>query len=229
MTIRTFPNISRLSRYGARLIASRLEEFAGYGGPVVLALVGGRSVSGIYTALSGRDMPAWKQTHFFWADERRVAPDDPLSNYRLAYETLLYPLLERGQISAENIHPVDTSTDPTDAAWRYTLELKAFGGRFDIALLSAGEDNHVAGIFPDRSYPEDSSFIAFNDSPKPPSERFTATPLLLSGTRCGIIVFSGAGKRPALDHFLNGATDKSPAEKVLESIGDLTLLTDQRG
>ncbi len=221
--------MSRLSRFGARLIASRLEAFAAGGGPVVLGLVGGRSVSGIYSALSGMDMPAWKQAHFFWADERRVAPDDPLSNYRLAHETLLSPLLERGQITEENIHPVDTAADPADAARRYAIELGAFGCHFDIALLSAGEDNHVAGIFPDRSYPEDCAYIAFDDSPKPPRERFTATPVFLSGTRCGIVVFSGARKRAALEHFLNGATDKSQAEKVLENIGDLTLLTDQRG
>ena len=48
----------------------------------------------------------WDRVHLFWGDERYVAQDDPLSNYRMTRETLI----EHVAIPAANVHPVATQS-----------------------------------------------------------------------------------------------------------------------
>ena len=43
--------------------------------------------------------------------------------------------------------------------------------KFDIVLLSMGEDGHIASLFPNHVYPEDQMIVVEHDSPKPPKER----------------------------------------------------------
>lgn len=229
MKLVTAENMHELSRTGARLIAERLRDLARSRANVVLGLVGGRSVTGIYERLSAMDLKAWQTTHFFLADERRVPLEHPESNYRRVRKTLLDPLLARKQIREDNIHAMDMSLPPRKTAQTYSRELEALGGSFDLALLSAGEDGHVAGIFPEKSYPAKAAFTFFEDSPKAPKRRFTASPRLLSGTRFAIVLFAGDAKRAALRHFLDSTAETDNAEKVLKKIANLTVLTDQKG
>lgn len=46
----------------------------------------------------------WDRVHLFWGDERYVAHDDPLSNYRMIRETLISLV----PIPPENVHAVPT-------------------------------------------------------------------------------------------------------------------------
>jgi 6-phosphogluconolactonase len=175
------------------------------------------------------DLEAWRTTHFFLADERRVPLEHPESNYRRVRKTLLDPLLSRKQICEDNIHAMDMSLSPRKTAQIYSRELEALNGSFDLALLSAGEDGHVAGIFPKKSYPDKAVFTFFENSPKAPKQRFTASPRLLSGTRFAIVLFAGDAKRDALRHFLDSTAEAGTAKKILKKIANLTILTDQKG
>src|SRR5690606_6133510 len=55
-----------------------------------IALSGGHTPRAIYKYLADRyvDVP-WERLDIYFGDERRVPPDDPASNYRMAYEALL--------------------------------------------------------------------------------------------------------------------------------------------
>lgn len=223
-------NNEELSEKGADIIVSKLKLLGKQKNLITLGLVGGRSVAGIYEALSKKDLPEWKKTHFFLVDERNVTHDDKESNYRLLKEHILDELLKRGQITTDNIHPINTILDPGSAKLEYEKELDRYGGFFDIAILSSGEDNHVGAIFPHKKYFDAEKFTYFNDSPKPPSERFTATPSLLSKTKTCLVVFLGASKKHALKHFLDENTDKTLPEKTLQKINEknnLIVITDQ--
>jgi len=216
-----------LFEQGAKILVDKIAELEKQKEFITFGLVGGRSVAGIYEELAKKDLHAWKKTHFFLIDERNVPIDDIESNYKLVREHLLNPLLHRDQICEENIHPINTSLKPELAIHTYQRELEQYNNFLDIAILSSGEDNHIGAIFPNKKYPEKEQFAYFNDSPKPPKERFTATPELLSKTSTAIVIFLGESKKDALKHFLDNNIEKTLPEITLQKIRELIILTNQ--
>lgn len=228
MKILSLRNSADIGNTGARLSANKIRSFAAGQETLVLGLVGGRSTGEIYKQLANIEMPEWKKVLFFWADERALPLSDRQSNYRIADELLLQPLLAKGLIRRKNIYPFPVEKNPETAAKQYTETLNTFGGRFDLLLLGAGEDGHIAGIFPDLIYPQTAEFFYFENSPKSPPQRFTAGPVLLACAKSAILIYSGAEKSPALQHLLDESSKKNIAERTLLEIKDLNILSDQK-
>lgn len=116
-----------------------------------LVLAGGNTPRRLYEILAAdyRERIAWSRTHLYWGDERYVPHDDPLSNYRMARESLIDPL----GLDPANIHPMPTTAaDPNEAASSYELTLREqfgdSGPRFDLVLLGIGPEGHTASLFP---------------------------------------------------------------------------------
>src|SRR3954462_1054389 len=92
----------------------------------------------------------WSRATLWWGDDRCVPPDDELSNYRLARESLLDALPgERGPV----VHRIPGEQGPHAGAESYERELRAaFGSdrvpRLDVMLLGLGPDAHVASLYP---------------------------------------------------------------------------------
>jgi 6-phosphogluconolactonase len=169
----------------------------------VLAVPGGRSVVDVFVSLAQKELP-WQRIHLFMVDERLVPLGDPESNYQVVTNNLLDPLLEQGKLVRENIHPFYYQPEKQDAGiGDYEEELVRHGGKFDLILLGAGEDGHVAALYPDHHSIHDNGpfFITFTDSPKPPPERMSATKTLLSMAETGIVLFFGNEKRAAYQKF----------------------------
>lgn len=169
----------------------------------VLALVGGRSVGGIFAELANLPVE-WARVHVFLADERLVPIDSDESNYKGIRADLVQPLVAAGKLPERNAHPLlvdDSRPDRGIAA--YQAAFRAIGGRIDVAVLSAGEDGHTASLFPGHPSVRDASdgFILVGNAPKPPPDRMSASRKLLAGTSLGVIVFYGEGKRDALRRF----------------------------
>ncbi len=166
----------------------------------ILALVGGRSVSKIYQLLAEKELP-WEKVHIFLADERMDG-----SNFKLIKEKLLNNI----KIPKENIHQFMTLT-------QYNEELKERGGKFDLALLSAGEDCHIASLFPNHPSIKSKSrlFINVKNSPKPPKERISASPSLLSKTTTTLLLFYN--KKEAFLNYTNESSVKECPAKILKS------------
>ena len=92
------------------------------------------------------DIP-WNRIHFYWGDERCVAPNDPESNYGITKSHLLDKL----SIPDQNIHRIQGELDPIEAAKGYQNEIaQNLGGNpmFDLIILGMGDDGHTASIFP---------------------------------------------------------------------------------
>src|SRR3990172_1247931 len=71
-----------------------------------VALSGGSTPRRVYQLLASneyRDQIEWSRTHVFFGDERCVPANDPASNYRMAYETMISHL----PIPVENVHPIN--------------------------------------------------------------------------------------------------------------------------
>jgi len=115
---------------------------------IIIAIPGGRSMPPIFNELEKKDLP-WEQVHFFIVDERMVPITHEDSNARLAKENIIDTLIEEEGMPAKNFHPFIINEEEKDKGLlHYAEELKGLGGKFDIVLLSSGEDGHVAGLYP---------------------------------------------------------------------------------
>ena len=114
-------------------------------GAFSLALSGGSTPKALYQELAS---PAWKsqidwsRCDIVFGDDRAVAPDDALSNFRMARETLL-------DFVDARVHRIATEAADLDkSAADYETVLRGLGGRLDVVLLGLGDDGHTASLFP---------------------------------------------------------------------------------
>jgi len=223
------PERSELAATAAEILAESIEDVLNQKDFAVVGVVGGSSVAGVFESLKNERVD-WPSVHVFMADERLVPIEDGESNYEVLKECLVDELVDLGEIPAENVHPLNyDETQGDNAQTSYAQELKRYGGAFDIVLLSAGEDGHVAGLFPNHHSIADESdyFITFDDSPKPPPQRVSASRKLLLRSKTALLLFVGESKREALTKFTSSNVDVNacPA-KLVYSIRDSYALTD---
>jgi len=217
-------DINELNKKAADIILKSITKLLLSQKKVVLAVPGGRSVVGIFNLLKEKDIP-WKKVHIFMVDERLVPLNDPRSNFKLAEENFIGELMNKGLLLQENVHSflMDLGTS------YYEAELRKYNGRYDIVLLSSGEDGHVAGLYPNHHSIRNNSdfFISMSDSPKPPEDRMSASRKLLMKSKVAILLFFGEIKMGAYRKFLddNIDVDSCPAKLVL-SVNDSYVLTD---
>ena len=196
---------------------------------VNLAVPGGRNVAKIFQMMQGEEVD-WQRVHFFIIDERLVPVDHPDSNYKLLQDHFIDALARAGRIAPENAHPFILDPASTDrGAQRYERVLAEHGFRYDIILLSSGEDGHVGALYPhhhsfaDRHH----GFIVMDDSPKPPPERMTSSLSLMQTADTALILFVGEAKREAYTKFNDAQCSVAacPAKFVL-ALKDTTVFTD---
>lgn len=187
---------------------------------LTVGLCGGRSVVGLLSALEheshAQPKDLLQRLQLFMVDERLVPLSDEQSNFGGLKKLLFDALVERGTLQASQLHPFITdNTQPDSGCASYAAELSRFGGRFTVVVLGVGEDGHVAGLFPRHPVlqQEGRGFFSFQDSPKPPPARMTASKALITGANLSILLFLGEGKRAAWGAFgrTETAVDDCPA------------------
>jgi 6-phosphogluconolactonase len=120
-------------------VGELLAEQAKRGGSIVLT--GGSGVAAAYRRAAERT-PDWGRVTLWWGDERCVPPDDELSNYRLAKESLL----DRLEVQPRAVHRIRGEAPPDEAAAE--LDAALDGVELDFLLLGLGPDGHMASLFP---------------------------------------------------------------------------------
>ena len=228
--LRTFPNDTALAAAAASDWLLELQSAAGRTTklPYTVALSGGRIARTFYqeTTRQIEANPAafkdvFARTHFFWADERCVPPDDAESNFRAAHELLFAPL----QIADARIHRIHGEDPPESAAQKATMDIchvapKNSDGQpiLDLIFLGMGEDGHVASLFPGKTegtIPTE-TFCVVKNSPKPPPNRITLSYAAITAAKNVWTLVSGAGKEAALRESLN-SSGKTPLARVIQS------------
>lgn len=198
-----------LSTNAARILQNKVKEIILRKGKVVLALPGGRSVAGILQKLSPKDLD-WSKVKIFMIDERVVSIDDPESNFKQAHNLFLK------RVNAKS-HPFILKKGLDN----YNQQFQHAGSHFDIIILGVGEDGHIAALFPGHTAlkVKGKKYIQFDDSPKPPLERITASPDIIKDADVVILLFSSAGKKKAYEQFLDKkvSLEDCPAKIVLEA------------
>ncbi|HQE61516.1 MAG TPA: 6-phosphogluconolactonase, partial [Candidatus Latescibacteria bacterium] len=78
-----------------------------------LVLAGGNTPREVYSLLAAppfRETIPWQDVEVFFGDERCVPPDDPQSNYRMAFQTLL------SKVPVRAVHRMEGEAVPQTAA-----------------------------------------------------------------------------------------------------------------
>jgi len=170
-----------------------------------------------------------QQTHFFWADERCVSPDDPESNYGLAKEGLFDPV----RMPDAGIHRLRGELDASEAVEMANAEILRVLPRdaagvpvFDLVLLGMGEDGHVASLFPGNEGEAPESAYAVVVGPKPPNPRLTLTYPVLAVARETWVLVSGNGKGLALRNSLQGK-DHTPLHRLIQLRNRTVIFVDR--
>jgi 6-phosphogluconolactonase len=149
--LKVFPDTTALARAAAAHFVGIAQASIALNNRFTVALSGGGTPEPMYRLLATPEFASqidWQHVHLFWSDERCVPPDDPESNYSMAWKSFAGQI----PIPKDNIHRILGEELPNIAAERYEQELKDhFKGprpRFDLILLGLGEDGHTASIFP---------------------------------------------------------------------------------
>lgn len=168
-----------------------------------VALAGGHTPRAIYAHLADRyvNVP-WTLLDVYFGDERRVPPEDPASNYQMAYESLL----SRVPIQPSRVHRMaGERADALAAARDYEGVLPA---SLDILLLGLGADGHTASLFPGgMQLRERERRVVPSSSPVPPVGRLTITPPVIAAARHVAVMAAGTSKSMVVARALEGSFD----------------------
>jgi len=187
-----------------------------------IALSGGGTPKQVYPLLldpARRDRIDWAAVEFFWGDERAVPPDDPESNFGVAYRMFISHL---PNVRPDRVHRMPAEAPDLDAAaLSHESELRlAFGARrdqppaFDLIWLGMGPDGHTASLFPGSTGLEERErWVIGNWAPSQKAWRMTLTFPVLNAAREVLFVVTGADKADALREIREGGSEL-PAARV---------------
>ena len=187
-----------------------------------VALSGGGTPKQVYPLLldpARRDRIDWAAVEFFWGDERAVPPDDPESNFGVAYRMFISHL---PNVRPDRVHRMPAEAPDLDAAaLSHESELRlAFGARrdqppaFDLIWLGMGPDGHTASLFPGSTGLEERErWVIGNWAPSKKAWRMTLTFPVLNAAREVLFVVTGADKADALHEIREGGSEL-PAARV---------------
>jgi 6-phosphogluconolactonase len=227
--IEVLPNPDALVRAASERIADTLIQILLAKQNATLVLTGGKTPKPVYELLGTQACSThidWERIHIFWGDERCVPPENPESNFGMAYDALI----SRIPVPQENVHRMRGELDPEQAAKLYEREiLDFFQGSgvpsFDLLLLGMGEDGHTASLFPGTHWDEKKLVIA-NHVPQSGAKRISMTPLILNAADETIFLIAGRSKAKALACVLENPACDYPAAKIHAGRENLVWMVD---
>lgn len=210
----------------AAACAELLVSAASAGGGIVLT---GGSTPRIAYEQAAWSPDAWRGATLWFGDERCVSPDDELSNYKLAHDSLLARLDD----VQPTVHRMQGELGPAAGAEAYELELKEAGPpRFDLLLLGLGPDGHLASLFPDQETLSERSRWTIGVERaglEPFVPRISMTFRALSWARRVVFLVSGESKADAVAAAFGPHARPDPhvpSSMLPPMVEDLTVLLD---
>jgi len=199
-----------------------------------IAVSGGSTPNLLFSTLAASyaDTQLWQKTHFWWVDERMVAPEDAESNFGKCRQLLLSKI----NIPAENIHRIRGEKEPYqeaevyETALRNMLTMQNGWPCFDFILLGMGEDGHTASIFPNQ--PEllkSGRLCAVATHPVTSQKRVTLTGNVINHASIICFQVTGANKAERLSEIWSGGEKGKmlPAGNIQPISGQLFWYTDE--
>ena len=164
-----------------------------------IVLTGGQSVLSLYKILSKADSN-WDKWHIYIGDERFLPAEHKDRNDQIINEIWL----DNSPIPKKNIYFIKAELGLLEARAEYEDTLKRID-KFDIVLLSMGEDGHIASLFPGHIYPKEQLVVIEQNSPKPPKERISMSYKQLNKAHYVFKLIMGESKQKAVALFKKNA------------------------
>ncbi len=208
-------------------LAQDLQSFSEQGKAVHISLSGGSTPKMLFKLLATEQYATaiqWKNLHFWWGDERCVAPDDAESNFGEA-NALLFSQIN---IPAENIHRIRGEEQPEVEAARFAKEMldviPSQDGTpvFDWILLGVGADGHTASLFPAQTDYNDENLSVLATHPESGQIRVSKTAKVLEAAQRISYLVLGAGKVDIVNeiHTTPAESLPYPAAKIQSKSGE---------
>ena len=203
MQMNEFETKAQLDVELAETIAGLLEQAIKNKGKASLAVSGGSTPKGFFTALSEKDID-WKRVTITLADERWVEINSAASNTKLVHEILLQNKAKEAKffhLKQGNELCDETLNDLNLAAKTALLPL-------DVLILGMGEDGHTASLFPCSNEIEQALSMKNDDElmkvvPKTaPHQRITFTCSSLLKSQAIFLHIAGSSKKEVLNKAL---------------------------
>ncbi|MGF1685415.1 6-phosphogluconolactonase [Photobacterium japonica] len=207
-------------------LAQELDTYSQLGRPVHISLSGGTTPSQLFSFLANSAYATsitWSNLHFWWGDERCVAPDHDQSNYGQA-NALLFKHID---IPAENIHRIQGEAFAAMEVGRFAEEmlteipLEHGVPAFDWVLLGMGTDGHTASLFPGQTKYDSTELATIAAHPETRQIRVSKTAHLLAHAKRITYLVLGESKATVLKQIAEQApeADNYPAAKVIAKEG----------
>ncbi|MEK6934328.1 MAG: 6-phosphogluconolactonase [Nanoarchaeota archaeon] len=215
MRIINCKNYSELSKKTASFIAKIIKNLFKNNDEIVIGVSGGSSFNDAYELLGKNKVIDWDRVHIFFVDERIVSLEDNLSNYK----NFLELFGRKG-----NVYGYRDVKEYNDLFYEKSNKKKVF----DLVLLGAGEDGHVASLFPNHSLMDlrGKRYVEIDDSPKEPKKRVTVTRNVIEESKNALLLFASFNKKRAFGKFKSGkiSAKECPA-KIVKKVKNLVVLT----
>lgn len=235
--VRILPDAASIAKRAAAALLEIAADAVRQKGSFELVLSGGSTPKALYGLLvddpAFRSQVPWEKMHLFFGDERHVKPEDPQSNYRMAWEAMISksPLKPEQvtRVKAENPNAEDAAKDYEQAIRTYFKLADGQFPRFDLVLLGMGSEGHVASLFPGtKALRENRRIVVHNWVGKVLMDRITLTAPAINNARHIISMVTGADKCPALTAVLERVyePDQLPAQLIQPANGTLLWLVD---
>jgi len=203
--INDFTSRAALDSALAGNVASILEKAISENGKASIAVSGGSTPKGFFSALSNKDLP-WDKVTITLADERWVSMDNDASNTRLVHDNLL-----QNKAAKANFFHLKQGEELSETTLAHLNDsAKDIVSPLDVLILGMGEDGHTASLFPcsdeiNTGLDITNTDILMKVVPKQaPHQRITFTFASLINS-CNIILhLSGKAKKEVLNKALSG-------------------------
>jgi len=219
--------IFQTAQHVVESLADDMQALSEQNRPVHISLSGGSTPKMLFKLLAQAPYAQniqWHNLHFWWGDERCVAPDDAESNYGEA-NALLF-----GQVNipTENIHRILGENEPKAEAERFAKEMSdvipCVNGTpvFDWILLGVGADGHTASLFPGQTNYTDENLSLVASHPESGQLRVSKTAKVLEAAKRISYLVLGAGKVDIVHeiHTTPASELPYPAAKIQSKTGE---------
>ena len=189
----------------------------------VVGIAGGKSISKTLDELVKKQID-WKRVQIFLVDERLVPVNHSSSNFKMVEEKF------SKIIPKSNLHPFSLNPNKNDYGLEeYNDAIKKFNNKFDIAIVSSGDDGHIGSLFPHHLsiYNESENYIFVDNSPKPPLKRISASRKMIIRSKVGILMIIGDNKELAHAKFFDKEINYIVCpSKLINEIPENFIITD---